>query len=203
VIHKILELRFEIIINMSFQKNTNPGEKFLFKIRPRFISTMTAQVLRIIILLLLLYFFSAIIGFATVIQGTSTDLINIPFVQWTTYVLILIIALIFLLIIWNMLSWRSTCYILTNQRVMIKSGVLSKKNIYMHYDKMQDIIVSQGIIQRISNSGNIEIFGGRDRTSLILKDIPDPDDVEDMINQKIESHESETGKIQGSRREHP
>lgn len=188
---------------MSFQKNTNPGEKFLFKIRPRFISTMTAQVLRIIILLLLLYFFSAIIGFATVIQGTSTDLINIPFVQWTTYVLILIIALIFLLIIWNMLSWRSTCYILTNQRVMIKSGVLSKKNIYMHYDKMQDIIVSQGIIQRISNSGNIEIFGGRDRTSLILKDIPDPDDVEDMINQKIESHESETGKIQGSRREHP
>lgn len=188
---------------MSFQKNTNPGEKFLFKIRPRFISTMTAQVLRIIILLLLLYFFSAIIGFATVIQGTSTDLINIPFVQWTTYVLILIIALIFLLIIWNMLSWRSTCYILTNQRVMIKSGVLSKKNIYMHYDKMQDIIVSQGIIQRISNSGNIEIFGGRDRTSLILKDIPDPDDVEDMINQKIESHESEKGKIQGSRREHP
>lgn len=180
---------------MSFQKNTNPGEKFLFKIRPRFISTMTAQVLRIIILLLLLYFFSAIIGFATVIQGTSTDLINIPFVQWTTYVLILIIALIFLLIIWNMLSWRSTCYILTNQRVMIKSGVLSKKNIYMHYDKMQDIIVSQGIIQRISNSGNIEIFGGRDRTSLILKDIPDPDDVEDMINQKIESHESETGKF--------
>ena len=80
---------------MSFQKNTTPEEKFLFKIRPRFISTMTAQVLRIIILLLLLYFFSAIISFATVIQGTSTDLINIPFVQWTTYVLILIIALIF------------------------------------------------------------------------------------------------------------
>jgi uncharacterized membrane protein YdbT with pleckstrin-like domain len=187
---------------MSVRKNTPHEERFLFKIRPKFISTMTAQVLRIIILLLLLYFFSAIIIFATVIQGTSTDLINIPFVQWTTYILILIIALIFSLIVWNILSWRSTCYILTNQRVMIKSGVLSKKNIYIHYDKMQDIIVSQGIIQRISNSGNIKIFGGRDRTSLILKDIPDPDEVENMINQKIESHESETGKIQGGKREY-
>ena len=61
----------------------------------------------------------------------------------------------------------------------------------MHYNKMQDIIVSQGFIQRISYAGDIEIFGGHDRTSLILEDIPNPGEVENMINRMIEGDDME------------
>jgi uncharacterized membrane protein YdbT with pleckstrin-like domain len=69
---------------------------------------------------------------------------------------------------------------------MIKSGVISKKNVYMHFNKIQDISVSQGFTQRITSAGDIEIFGGRDRTSLILENIPNPDKFEELLNQKIE-----------------
>ena len=74
---------------------------------------------------------------------------------------------------------------------MIKSGVISKKNVYIHYNKIQDIIVSQGFVQRISYSGNIEIFGGRDQTSLILEYIPNSDEIENMINQMIEGEDQD------------
>jgi membrane protein YdbS with pleckstrin-like domain len=104
------------------------------------------------------------------IQTQISTLLTIPFVEWSTDVLLLIIILLFLSLIWTYLSWKSTCYILTNKRVMIKSGVISKKNVYMHFNKIQDIQVSQGFTQRI-----------------ILENIPNPDKFEDLLNQKIEN----------------
>jgi membrane protein YdbS with pleckstrin-like domain len=174
-------------------KNSHPGERVLFKTRPLLLSALESTFIRFILLLLLLYFFSTIITYFALIQGSVSSLVNIPFVEWATDILILLIAILFFWILWSFLSWRSVCYILTNQRVMIKSGVISKKSVYMHYDKMQDIIVTRGLLQRLSSSGNIEIFGGHDRTSLIMENIPKPDEVEDMINQKIEGDEEEYG----------
>lgn len=167
-------------------KNSHPGERILFKTRPRFFQTLESAIIRLIVLFLLLYFFSTIITYFSLIQGRISTLTTVPFVEWSTDVLILFIAILFFSLIWTYLAWRSTCYILTNKRVMIKSGVISKKNVYMHFNKIQDITVTQGFVQRISSSGDIEIFGGRDKTSLILNNIPNPDNFENQINQKIE-----------------
>jgi uncharacterized membrane protein YdbT with pleckstrin-like domain len=171
---------------MSMRRPTHPGEKILLKTRPQFISTLESAFIRLIILLLLLYFFTAIIGLFAAIQGKIDYLTTVPFVQYSTYVLLIIIAVLFFWILWNFLSWRSTWYTVTTQRVQIKSGVLSTKSVYIHFNKMQDIEVTQSLVQRISSSGDIEIFGGRDKTNLILEDIPKPNQVEDLINQRIE-----------------
>ena len=171
---------------MSMRRPTHPGEKILLKTRPQFISTLESAFIRLIILLLLLYFFTAIIGIFAAIQGRIDYLTTVPFVQYSTYVLLIIIAVLFFWILWNFLSWRSTWYTVTTQRVQIKSGVLSTKSVYIHFNKMQDIDVTQSLVQRISSSGDIEIFGGRDKTNLILEDIPKPNQVEDLINQRIE-----------------
>ena len=185
-------------------QNSHPGERILFKTRPRFFQTLESAYLRLIVLLLLLYFFTTIITYFAVIQGRINSLTTIPFVEWSTDVLILFIALLFFSLIWTYLSWRSTYYILTNKRVMIKSGVISKKNVYMHFNKIQDITVTQGFVQRISSSGDIEIFGGRDKTSLILTNIPNPDDFENLMNQKIEgdgqNNETQESKNFGTKR---
>jgi uncharacterized membrane protein YdbT with pleckstrin-like domain len=169
-------------------QNSHPDERVLYKTRPRFIQTLESAFLRLIILFLLLYFFSTIVSYFALIQGRVTSFTTIPFVEWSTDVLILFIALLFFSLIWTVLSWRATCYILTNKRVMIKDGVVNKKTVYMHFNKIQDIIVTQGFLQRITSCGDIEIFGGRDNTSLILSNLPDTDVFENMINQKIEEN---------------
>ena len=168
-------------------KNSHPGERVLFNTRPRFSQSVASAYLRLIILFLLLYFFTTIIRYLAAIQAQISTLLTIPFVEWSTDVMLLLILLLFLSLIWTYLSWRSTCYIITNKRVMIKSGIISKKNVYMHFNKIQDVQVSQGFTQRISSAGDIEIFGGRDRTSLILVNIPNPDKFEELLNQKIEN----------------
>jgi len=173
------------------RRNTHPGERVLFETRPRFIVSLKSAIFKFIIVLLLLYFFTTIIMYAALLQGRVNTLISLPFVTGTTYGLVIIILLLLIWILWNILSWRSKHYTLTNQKVMIKTGVIRKKSVYMHYDKIQDIIVSQSIMERISYSGDIEIFGGHDITSLILDDIPNPGEVENMINRMIEGDDLE------------
>lgn len=173
------------------RRNTHPGERVLFETRPRFIVSLKSAIFKFIIVLLLLYFFTTIIMYAALLQGRVNTLVSLPFVTGTTYGLVIIILLLLIWILWNILSWRSKHYTLTNQKVMIKTGVIRKKSVYMHYDKIQDIIVSQSIMERISYSGDIEIFGGHDITSLILDDIPNPGEVENMINRMIEGDDLE------------
>ena len=172
-------------------RSTHPGERVLFETRPRLIVSLKSAIFKFIIVLLLLYFFTTIIRYAALIQGRVSTLVSLPFVTGTTYGVIIIILLLLLWILWNILSWRSKHYTLTNQKVMIKTCIIRKKSVYMHYDKIQDIVVSQSVMERISYSGDIEIFGGHDRTSLILEDIPNPGEVEDMINRMIEGDEQE------------
>jgi uncharacterized membrane protein YdbT with pleckstrin-like domain len=175
----------------SNRRDSHPGERVLFETKPRFIANMKSVIFKFIIVLLLLYFFTTIIRYAAVVQGSVGNLVNIPFVEGTTSILIIIILLMLLWILWNILSWRSKIYTITSKRVMIKTGVIRKKSVYMHYDKIQDIIVSQSLIERISNSGDIEVFGGHDRTSLILRDIPNPGEIENMINRMIDGDDLE------------
>ena len=66
---------------------------------------------------------------------------------------------------------------------------------------MQNIEVTQSLVQRISSSEDIEIFGGRDKTNLILEDIPKPNQVEDLINQRIEVLSRETDSRASKRNE--
>ncbi len=173
------------------RRNSHPGERVLFETRPRLIVKLKSAIFKFIIVLLLLYFFTTIIKYAALLQGSVSTVINVPFVTGTTYGVLIIIFILLLWIFWNILSWRSETYTITNQRVMVKSGVIRKNNVYMHYNKIQDIIISQSIMERITNSGDIEIFGGHDRTSLILEDIPSPGEVENMINRMIEGDDQE------------
>jgi membrane protein YdbS with pleckstrin-like domain len=175
-------------INM---RNANPRERVLFETRPRFIVSLSSAIFKFIIVLLLVYFFTTILRYAALLEGRVNSFVNLPLVTGTTYILSIIIFLLLIWILWNILSWRSSYYTLTNQRVMVKTGIIRKKNVYMHYDKIQDIIVSQSLMERISYSGDIEIFGGHDMTSLILEDIPNPGEVENMLNRMIEGDDLE------------
>jgi len=49
---------------------------------------------------------------------------------------------------------------LTTDRVVVERGVIRKYKVYMHYNKIQDVDISQGIMERIFKAGDIVIWGG-------------------------------------------
>nr|WP_319373240.1 PH domain-containing protein [uncultured Methanobacterium sp.] len=162
--------------------NSNPGEKVIFETRPRFLANLKSTILKFIVLLLIFYFFRSIISLAISLQEYVVQMVQIPLIQATFYILILIIALLILSMIFDVVSWRRKKYQLTNQRVIVKKGLIRRKRSYIHYSKIQDIDVDQGIVDRIFSAGDIEIYGGHEHTNIILEDVPNPREVEDIID---------------------
>lgn len=161
-------------------------ENVIFQTRPRFFMHFKSAIIKFIIILIILYFFKDMMNIVFTVQTYLISIIQIPLVEWFTLFLLLIILILFLWITWDILSWRFTSYVLTEQRVITKNGILRKKMNSIHYDKIQDVTISQSITERLTSSGDIEVFGGHDHTRIILNDIPHPGDVEDMINKLME-----------------
>lgn len=82
----------------------------------------------------------------------------------------------------------STRYFLTNHRVIIRKGLFSKKVVYAQYEKIQNVRVSKNIGERMVDIGDIYIdTSGGDQTELVILDIPDPEKIQRMILQGMET----------------
>lgn len=78
---------------------------------------------------------------------------------------------------------------LTTHRIMIKKGIFRKRKIYMPYNMIQDIDVSQGLIERLFRAGDIEIYGGHEHTQVVLEDVPNPYQVDNTINRLMQGED--------------
>jgi membrane protein YdbS with pleckstrin-like domain len=165
------------------------SERVLFQTRPRFTLNLGSTLVKILVLLLLLYVFTIIMALATSVQSILVDYIRIPLVAGVGYLYLLVVFLLFLWIFWDIASWRATHYILTTQRVMIQKGIIRKRKIYMPYNMIQDIDVSQGLLERIFKAGDIEISGGHEHTQVVMEDIPNPSQIDNTINRLMQGED--------------
>jgi len=165
------------------------NERVLFETRPRFTLSLGSTLLKLIILLLIIYFFTTVQAFVSRIQEFLIYYIQLPLVQGITYIMLLLIVVLFFWIIWDIVIWRSISYILTSHRVMIRRGIFRKRKIYMPYNMIQDIDVSQGLLERLFKAGDIEISGGHEHTQVVLEDIPNPNQVDNTINRLMQGED--------------
>lgn len=164
------------------KNDSNPGERVVFETRPRFLANLKSTILKLIILLLIFYYFRTIIAAVISLQEYAVQMVQLPLIQVTFYILLLIIVFLILSIIFDIASWRRKKYQLTNQRVVVQKGMIRRKRSSINYAKIQDIDIYQGIVDRIFSAGNIMIYGGHEHTNIVLEDVPNPREVEDMID---------------------
>ncbi|MEN4017917.1 MAG: PH domain-containing protein [Methanobacterium sp.] len=171
---------------MRSTREVRSGEEVVFKTRPHFLMYLKSALIKFMVIVFIVYFFRDTMSLAAALQNFIINYVQVPLVQSVTIILLVLIFVLFLWIIGDLLSWKYTSYIITNTRIISKKGILRKKRSSIHFDKIQDIRVSQGIIERIIASGDIEIYSGHDFTTMKLYDVPGPDKVENLINRAIE-----------------
>lgn len=90
-----------------------------------------------------------------------------------------VIALVAVLFVAAVLSlrylrWRYTTFTLTDRRVLVNRGVLSRFSKSIALDRVQDVRVTQGPLARLFRAGTVEIeSAGREGTEM-LRHIRDP-----------------------------
>lgn len=89
--------------------------------------------------------------------------------------------------------WRSVTYTITDERILQRSGVLSKFTRSIGVARVQDVSTSQSIFGRLLGFGDVEIeSAGRDGSEVFTY-VPDPDHFRDILFEQLHGPDAPRG----------
>lgn len=106
---------------------------------------------------------------------------KIPMIVWIVLA-IPTLGVTLLLALWEWLKLRNIEQGVTNKRVILKTGIISRTSEEMKITSIETVEIIQGVIGRIFGFGTVKVTG-RGISDLVFKNINDPMDVK----RKIES----------------
>ena len=164
--------------------NNNDGrstDRILYQTKPNMILGCKKAIFGVILLIIILSVSPMAVKFIGKMQIYMISYIKMPLTSYVAIAFFVIILINVIYIIWQLVSWYSVEYTLTDSKIIIKSGILSTKKNYMPYATIQDINTSQNILEKIFNVGSVSVFSAYDNNQLELKNISGPSEVEEII----------------------
>jgi uncharacterized membrane protein YdbT with pleckstrin-like domain len=99
----------------------------------------------------------------------------------------LLIAIFFVL--GPLLRWRTTSYELTNRRLRLRAGILTRTGRDFPLSKISDVSFSQGLLDRVLGCGRLIVESPGERGQLILTEIPRVQEVQATLFQLAENEQ--------------
>ena len=118
--------------------------------------------------------------------GRPSQILNIlSFILWSWTLIVPIIIY---------LKTRFTVYELTNERIKLKTGILSQEIDECELYRIRDYKIVKPFFQRIFGLGNIELItSDRSNLSINLNGIKDPENLYNIIRDNVEKVRRKTG----------
>ncbi len=105
-------------------------------------------------------------------------------IQWVGVALAVVLAIPLVLVPY--LRWRTTHYVITTHRVMVRRGILSKAGKDITLSKITDVSFHQSLLDRILRSGSLSIESAGDSADEELRNIPHSDEIQQLVNHLID-----------------
>jgi membrane protein YdbS with pleckstrin-like domain len=104
--------------------------------------------------------------------------------QWITVV----IALAFGLVLFGIpfLRWRTTLFVVTNRRVVTRSGILTRTGRDVPLNRINDVTFSENLLERILRCGTLVVESAGERGQVVLTDIPRVAEVQHQLYELTE-----------------
>jgi uncharacterized membrane protein YdbT with pleckstrin-like domain len=85
-----------------------------------------------------------------------------------------------------LLRWRTTHYVVTTHRLLLRTGILARHGRDIGLSRMTDVSYRQSLWDRLVNSGTLTIETAGDGGPTVLGAIPDSDEVQQLLAQLVE-----------------
>lgn len=157
----------------------SPGEDIIRQFRPHW------RVL-LVPLVLLLVVVAAIIVLNLQVSGTGAVVGTVG-----------LVAVWILVSVRSFLDWLTTAYVITNERVVFRAGVLSRRGVEIPLESITNVAFSQTLFERLLRSGDLLIESAGRQGQSRYRDIPDPEGLQSLIYQ---AREARTVSLQNSKR---
>lgn len=97
-------------------------------------------------------------------------------VRWVVAGLALVAAVVWVFVPW--LRWRTTEYTVTNKRIAMRSGIITRTGRDIPLYRINDVNYEKGPIDRLFGCGTLVISDATDKPGLNLHDVPDVENVQ-------------------------
>lgn len=88
------------------------------------------------------------------------------------------------------ITWYSTNFVVTTDRCIYRSGVVSKRGIEIPLERINTIFFEQGFIDRIVRAGTLVIESAGEMGRQTFEDVKDPVHVQNVLYQEMEDNEN-------------
>ena len=105
-------------------------------------------------------------------------------IQWIAVAVFVLVAIPAVVVPY--LRWRTTHYVITSHRVMVRRGILTKNGKDITLSKITDVSFQQTVLDRIIRSGSLHIESAGDSPDENLTNIPRSNEVQQLINRLID-----------------
>ncbi|MDN5764782.1 MAG: PH domain-containing protein [Humibacillus sp.] len=112
-------------------------------------------------------------------------------------VVILLVLAVWLVVV-PFLRWRTTHYVVTSHRVMVRRGIISKSGKDITLSKITDVSFRQTLFDRIINAGSLHVESAGDSPDEDFANIPNSNDVQQLINRLIDEDDLRRRRNQGA-----
>jgi uncharacterized membrane protein YdbT with pleckstrin-like domain len=85
-------------------------------------------------------------------------------------------------------EWRTTHFVLTSDRLIVRSGVLTKEGREIPLERINDLSYHQSLFERMVGAGDLVIESAGERGQDRFARIPHPERVEQLIYGEIENN---------------
>ncbi len=130
--------------------------------------------------LLGLVLLAAVVGVVLVTPDDDTG----NLIQWIALGVAVVTALFAVVVPY--LRWRTTHYVITSHRVMVRRGLLTKTGKDITLSKITDVSFEQTLFDRMINAGSLHIESAGDSPDEDLRNIPRSNHVQQLINRLID-----------------
>ena len=168
-------------IIMFGKKDNQSNERVIYEAKPNLIFGCKKAILALVILIVVLSLSGFLIKFIGEMQVYLISQVKLPLTRYTAIAVFAVVLIIILYIIWQIIGWYSKEYILTDSKIIVKSGVFLNRKNYMPYATIQDINTSQSIFARMFNVGSISVFSAYDNNQMAIENVSNPSEVEEII----------------------
>jgi uncharacterized membrane protein YdbT with pleckstrin-like domain len=128
--------------------------------------------------------------FLVIVGGVSfgTAVVPVGRQQGVVRMGILAVALVLLLtvVLVPVLRWKTTHYVITTHRLLFREGIMSRRGRDIGLSRITDVSYRQSLWDRIINSGTLTIESAGESGSTVLKQIPDSEGVQQLLNLMVE-----------------
>jgi uncharacterized membrane protein YdbT with pleckstrin-like domain len=138
------------------QKLLTEGESVVYDMRPHW---------RVL-------FFPAVVLILTVFGAAFLlSAVSMSWARWA--VLAVALFVLFVWVVQPVIRWATSQYVLTNRRVIVRSGIIARQGRDMPLARVNDCHFSYGVIDRILGCGDLVVESAGETGRLLIAAVPD------------------------------